>query len=272
MEVLNTLEETFLGALPPTWLHHYRSLLDSGNVHSRNFPLMNPFHVVLVVIFYLVMIAISKAIMRDRKKFELTWFSILHNGAMVILNAYMCYEIINQAIINKFSLFGNGVDPTPNGLPLARVLWLFYFSKPIEFTDTFIMILKKNFHQVSFLHVYHHFATFAIWWAVLYYVPGGDTYFSAAQNAFIHVLMYSYYLMAALKINCPWKKYLTQAQMLQFVLNMVQSVYVLIYDTPYPKVFAGILITYMASLLALFGNFYIKSIQKPREAKQKKSE
>jgi len=273
MEMINNLEEIFKSSLPEPWLDTYKFAIANGNPHSKTFPLMNPFQASLVAIGYLVIIFFGTMIMKNSKKFELQWFSLLHNGMMVVINAYMCYEIIHQALLSEFHLFGNGVDTSVNGLPLAKVLWLFYFSKPIEFIDTFIMILKKNFHQVSFLHVYHHVATFSIWWAVVYYAPGGDTYFSAAQNSFIHVLMYGYYFLASLKINAPWKRFLTQAQMFQFLLNVIQACYVIYYPTPYPKWLAIVLLSYMVTLLALFGNFYVQSQKKAAAMrKQKKSE
>jgi len=274
MEYVDALDEAFQASLPPSWLDPYRSALDAGNPHSKKFPLMNPFHAVLVSIVYLIIIFAGKSIMRSRKAFEVRLFSLIHNGSMVLLNAYMCYEIIRQALLNQFSLFGNGIDTSANGLALAKVLWLFYFSKPIEFIDTFIMVLKKNNHQISFLHLYHHVATFLIWWGVVYYAPGGDSYFSSAQNCFIHVLMYGYYFMATLKISCPWKNNLTQAQMLQFCMNAVQAIYVIYYPTSYPRLWAIVLLSYMVTLLVLFGNFYVQSNRKRAadKAKQKKSE
>lgn len=39
----------------------------------------------------------------------------------------------------------------------------------------FIMIFKNNYHQVSFLHVYHHLSIFPIWWIVTTMAPGGDS-------------------------------------------------------------------------------------------------
>jgi len=38
---------------------------------------------------------------------------------------------------------------------MAKIIWVFYVSKIVEFIDTVIMVLKKNNRQVSFLHVYH---------------------------------------------------------------------------------------------------------------------
>jgi len=275
MEYINTLENLTLTSLPGPYQKAYSQALLDGNPHSKRFPITNPFHVVLITIAYLVIVFGGMQIMKNRQKFELFWFSLLHNGFLVMLSGYMGYEIIHQALAANYSLFGNGIDTSANGLPMARVLWLFYISKPLEFIDTFIMVLKKNFRQVSFLHVYHHVATFLIWWGVVYYVPGGDTYFSAAQNAFVHVLMYSYYFLATLKISAPWKYYITQLQMVQFALNMVQSAYVVYYDTPYPKFWAMVLMGYMVTLLVLFGNFYVQNARRLAsdriEIKQKKA-
>lgn len=67
--------------------------------------------------------------------------------------------------------------------------------------------LKPLAHfQVSFLHVYHHASISLIWWMITYSAPGGDAYFSAALNSFVHVLMYCYYFTAAALSANPEKK------------------------------------------------------------------
>jgi len=267
MNYINTLENATRSSLPEQIEKAYTQVLAEGNPYTKHWPLMNPFHVILISIGYLALVFGGMQIMKNRKKFDLHYFSLLHNGFLVMLSTYMCYETIHQALAANYHLFGNGVDTTPSGLPMARVLWIFYISKPIEFIDTFIMVLKKNFHQVSFLHVYHHIATFIIWWGVTYYAPGGDTYFSAAQNSFVHILMYSYYFLATMKVNAPWKYFITQLQMLQFALNFVQGVYVNYYDTPYPRFWGQVLMGYMITLLILFGNFYVKGTRKAAAAR-----
>jgi elongation of very long chain fatty acids protein 4 len=52
--------------------------------------------------------------------------------------------------------------------------------------------------QVTVLHVYHHASISFIWWMITHTAPGGDAYFSAALNSLVHVLMYTYYLLAIL--------------------------------------------------------------------------
>lgn len=39
--------------------------------------------------------------------------------------------------------------------------------------DTFFFILRKNNHQITVLHVYHHATMLNIWWFVMNWVPCG---------------------------------------------------------------------------------------------------
>merc|ERR1712113_519184 len=102
--------------------------------------------------------------------------------------------------------------------------------------------MKGNMKQVSFLHVYHHFTISIIWWMITYHAPGGDAYFSAALNSFVHVCMYAYYLMAHVlpkdektkKKYLWWGKYLTMFQLTQFACNFVQSCYLAMTPGVYP--------------------------------------
>jgi hypothetical protein len=58
---------------------------------------------------------------------------------------------------------------------MARIVWIFYFSKIFEFMDTFIMALRYRFRQITFLHVYHHSSIFFTWWFVVRNAPGGES-------------------------------------------------------------------------------------------------
>lgn len=96
---------------------------------------------------------------------------MFHNLFCTILSLYMCVEIWRQAYLGGYSLFSQSIDRTPAGLPMASVLWVFYASKVPEFMDTILMALKRNFRQITFLHVYHHSSIFVIWWFIMSYVP-----------------------------------------------------------------------------------------------------
>jgi signal transduction histidine kinase len=126
--------------------------------------------------------------------------------------------------------------------------------------------------QVSFLHVYHHTSIAWAWWLGLKLFPGGDAYFGALLNSWIHVMMYSYYTFSLLKISCPWKRYLTQAQLLQFASVVTYSV---IGSTLYLP--AGSWREYtahaiqdfeMISLFVLFLHFYRKAYSSKKDKKE----
>lgn len=67
------------------------------------------------------------------------------------------------------------------------MIWLFYFSKIMEFVDTMIMVVKKNNRQISFLHVYHHCSIFTIWWLVTFVAPNGEGKSIVVRSRFIGV-------------------------------------------------------------------------------------
>jgi len=102
--------------------------------------------------------------------------------------------------------------------------------------------------------------------------PAGDSYFGALFNSWIHVMMYSYYALSLLKIPCPWKKYLTMAQLFQFASVVV---YTLISMASYPihqrtkwhYIGCAIQIGEMVSLFVLFSQFYKKSYSKNKNPK-----
>lgn len=61
-----------------------------------------------------------------------------------------------------------------SSLQIAAALWWYYVSKGIEYLDTVFFILRKKFNQISFLHVYHHFTMFTLWWIGIKWVAGGQ--------------------------------------------------------------------------------------------------
>jgi len=189
---------------------------------------------------------------------------LVHNLFCFGLSLYMCVGIIYQAVTHKYSLWGNAYNPEHK--EMAILTYLFYMSKYVEFMDTVIMIMKRSTRQISVLHVYHHSSISLIWWAIAHHAPGGEAYFSAALNSGVHVFMYAYYFLAACLRSNPklrakylfWGRYLTQFQMFQFMLNLIQAYYDIKIKAPYPQWLIKILFYYMISLLCLFGNFYVQ--------------
>ncbi|KAI9239576.1 MAG: polyunsaturated fatty acid elongation enzyme [Podila humilis] len=258
----------------PTAVHHVRGFLET--VESplvRELPLMNPFHVLLIASAYLATVFLGVQIMKNFERFEIKTFSLLHNFVLVLISAYMCVGILYQAYQANYSLFENQPDHSIKGLPMAKMIWLFYFSKIMEFVDTMIMVLKKNNRQISFLHVYHHCSILTITWFGTFIAPNGEAYFSAAVNSFIHVIMYGYYFLSALgfKQVSFIKFYITRSQMIQFCMVMIQTswdMYAMkVLGHPGPFFLAALMWFYMWSMLGLFYNYYRKNIKLAKQAK-----
>eukprot|EP00158_Paraphelidium_tribonemae_P008032 Partr_v1_DN28443_c1_g1_i1_m42239 putative elongation of very long chain fatty acids protein len=256
-----------------TAVHQF--LRDKKSPLSDNLPLMNPLHVVALIVLYLIVVFTGKFVMASvvRQKLTLKTFSRVHNLFLVWLSAYMAWNVFNEAILNRrYSLFNNPRDEGPEAGQLAKFLWLFYFSKPFEFVDTLIMVAKMNFRQISFLHVYHHCSVFAVQWFIAYMGPSSEAYFCAVLNSLIHVVMYSYYLCTSLgvagRLTRAVKPMITMAQMTQFCAMMTQATYNMVIWSraseverrkSYPVELSAMLWLYMVSMLALFANFFRKN-------------
>ncbi|KYR02529.1 GNS1/SUR4 family protein [Tieghemostelium lacteum] len=250
----------------------YEYYMTRRDERTQYWPLLNRPHEMLSLVFgYLIMVYIGKRIMKNKKGLELQYPLIFHNLILLLISLYMTIDIAYQAITNDYSLFCNPVDYGQKGLGMARVLYVFFFSKAIEFGDTAFMILRGKLNQVTFLHVYHHSTMLFLWWIGLNFAAGGDAYFSALINSFVHVIMYGYYLLAALKYDVWWKKYLTQLQLTQFFVVMIAAGFTIYYQCDFINWMQYALIAYMISMLVLFGMFYAKAYLSGGGARKPKS-
>ena len=79
---------------------------------------------------------------------------------------------------------------------------------------------------MSFLHLYHHSTMFPLWWIATRWCAGGQAYFSAMLNSFVHVVMYFYYFITTFDRykHVWWKKYVTHMQLVSpFVENKIRE-------------------------------------------------
>lgn len=194
---------------------------------------------------------------------------VVYNAGQVLLNGWMVYQFIN-ALVNKKHPFIGDLYTSHTGTTFA--VWIHYMDKYLEFFDTFFMVLRGRMDQISFLHIYHHISIAWAWWFALLCYPGGDAYFGAMLNSWIHVMMYSYYALSLLKFSCPWKQYLTQAQLLQFATVVAYTAFsfVLAYRSrqAQAKHYACFFVqTFeMVSLFFLFMRFYSKAYIKEKKS------
>ncbi|KAJ3131792.1 hypothetical protein HK100_006007 [Physocladia obscura] len=245
--------------------------------HVKHLPLMNPVHALLAVILYSVVIFAGSQIMKGFNKFTLKSYSWLHNLILTALSLYTAVKVVLLSHSNGIRIYAflNNVNHSPSGLQLAKVCWLFYFAKFPELLDTVIMMLKKNNRQISFLHVYHHSTILLMMWLVVAWAPGGEFCLSVFLNSSVHVVMYGYYLLSSMGIKqvSVIKYYITAMQMTQFLILLTQAIFDSVSEylhpgsTNFPWQIAQMNISYMVSMLLLFGNFYIQD--KRRIAKEK---
>jgi hypothetical protein len=148
----------------------------------------------------------------------LKYITIVHNTCLILFSAYICATITHAYLYN--------LEAEPYVMNLC---WAFTYSKIWEFLDTYLILLKGQ--STIFLQKYHHIGALLCWWLLCYY-NSPVVYQPTALNAFIHTIMYSYYLASLLGykwIAC--KPYITSLQLLQFFGGAYISVIVYIVPT-----------------------------------------
>ncbi|XP_061083866.1 elongation of very long chain fatty acids protein 5 [Conger conger] len=219
-----------------------------------------------LTVMYLLIVWLGPKYMRTRQPFSCRRVLVVYNVGLTLLSLYMFCELVTGMWQGNYNFLCQDTHSAGEAdTRIINVLWWYYFSKLIEFMDTFFFILRKNTHQITFLHVYHHATMLNIWWFVMNWVPCGHSYFGASLNSFIHVLMYSYYGLSAIPALRPylwWKKYITQGQLIQFVLTMAQTGCAVVWPCGFPDGWLYFQIGYMVILITLFSNFYVQTYQK----------
>ncbi|CRL03591.1 CLUMA_CG016315, isoform A [Clunio marinus] len=115
----------------------------------------------------------------------------------------------------------------------------------------------------------------SVWWGVKF-SPGGHGSFFGFLNSGVHVVMYTYYMLAAFGPQVQkylwWKKYLTILQMAQFVLVFTHAMQLFVHNPcQYPLIFAWLCILHALMFFVLFKGYYKKTyerIETTRRVKQ----
>ncbi|HLD78616.1 MAG TPA: elongation of very long chain fatty acids protein, partial [archaeon] len=172
-----------------------------------------------------------------------------------LFNLWFVIAMVVEVISLGFSVWGNYFDPSPRSYFLSVLIWLHYQNKYVEWLDTVFIVLRLKHKQLSGLHMYHHLSILWAWWIVCRFMPGSDAYFGSLINSSVHVLMYLYYAIALLGYSVPWKRYITQIQLAQFFICMLQALYTL-YLGNVPRFLSLCQLWVMVSLMFLFRIFY----------------
>ena len=187
----------------------------------------------------------------------LYFLSIIHNGLLVVFNAWT-FVTLSQILYNNGIVFqSNYYFQNPQ---FDKVIYLFYVSKYYEFIDTFLLYL--NGKSPIFLQKYHHIGA-VICWHLCYVYKVDAIWISSFCNSFVHIIMYSYYLGCLLKINQVRfiKKYITSLQISQLLCG---HYHILVKYRPPVETYFGYFIIlifdfYVWGLIFMFSVFYYRN-------------
>lgn len=171
---------------------------------------------------YVAGVFAGNALMASRKemacKASMAIYNLYATGLSAVMFALFAREIGAAGLAGTFT-------SRANSPALTAVIWVAYQSKFIEYFDTLFMVLRKKQKQISTLHVVHHaeMAPLTWWWLLNGTL---NCAFGPLLNAAIHTAMYGYYGLTGMGIKMGWfAPYMTAAQMLQFLILVVHSVF-----------------------------------------------
>lgn len=237
----------------------------------------------IVATYLLLITCILPKFMENRKPFHMKGILLVYNFIQVVLSCLCVYYMWVGG--GHGSYFCHNVeyhtDPGSTGMLMLTGAYTYYTNKYVELLDTVFFALRKKWNQISFLHVYHHAIMPLYMFIGVRWLPGGHIGFGGGLlNSLVHVVMYSYYLLAALEVPQKylwWKKYLTLFQIVQFILLFGQgTIFLLGYalDLEYAKCgypwqmsALGLAILY-GPFLIMFSKFYSASYTKKSSKKE----
>ena len=111
-------------------------------------------------------------------------------------------------------------ENTEPKMKLVYITYMYFILKIVDLLDTVFFVLRKKTNQITFLHIYHHagmvFGTFIS----CKFLTGSHATLLGLINAWVHVVMYTYYFLTAfkpeLKQSFWWKKHITQMQLVGY--------------------------------------------------------
>jgi hypothetical protein len=230
-----------------------------------------------MTLWLLFVTKIGPKLMANRKPFSLQWLMVAYNILMAA-NAYyfvMCLKLIDfNQLVTDFQ-FPSREDTSPQTLRYIDVGMVYECTKFIDLLDTVFLVLRKKESHLTFLHLYHHFMVPILTWLTMKVAPTcPPAAIFTLLNTPVHTMMYSYYALSALGPTVHrflwWKRYITVAQILQFVLFLSYGIISAFLSTGYPSVIYWFAWIQNPIFLYMFVNFYRKSYVKSNDINIKK--
>ncbi|KAL1431293.1 hypothetical protein MTO96_014315 [Rhipicephalus appendiculatus] len=247
----------------------YQAVVASTDPRVKGWPLMgSPMTMLSIIAGYIYFVKVwGPNWMKGREPFQIKPVLIAYNLIMVALSTFFFILGGSYTYLGPYNWF---CQPTsyatdPDSMAVTTLGWWYLLTKMAEFLDTVFFVLTKKFAHISLLHVVHHSTVAWIVWMGVNLGAGGQNAFFPFINCFVHIVMYTYYFLAALGPKVRkylwWKRYLTQFQMAQFIVGFVHAAIPVFYDCGFPPYFAYILMGQAVMLFFMFRNFYNKTYQ-----------
>merc|ERR1711871_62412 len=223
---------------------------------------------------YLAVVTIlPKYVTKDYSK-ALRPVMVVYNIVQIVVCTYMTLGLWREMHISENmdrsqpykALFALDHEYTEG---LEHFIFVHYLSKYLDFCDTIFIILKQKHVQKTFLHIYHHSTIGFIWgWLLKNGHGNGTAAYGALINSFVHVLLYSHYLITSQGWNNPLKNYLTRFQIAQFFTCVCHAIIVSFTDMDkmIPKGFAHVQFGYHITMITLFSALLAYNTRKSKKA------
>nr|XP_050039722.2 elongation of very long chain fatty acids protein 7-like [Dermacentor andersoni] len=206
--------------------------------------------------------------MARRKPLALKHFLLAYDMAAAMLSAFFGCQFMKLAYWDCGYHILQDVDLSQRrcSLEILRLSWWFLVFRVFEMCDTVLFVLRKKADQVSGLHVFHHLIIPWDMWLNMNYALQPISMFATCLNCFVHVVMYTYYFLAALGARYRkylwWKKHFTTLQMVQFIADIAFCLCMLCSKGDYAKLFVTMGTVQCIIFFAWFLSFYIKAYKK----------
>ncbi|XP_067213111.1 very long chain fatty acid elongase 1-like isoform X5 [Linepithema humile] len=214
--------------------------------------------------------------MKDKKPYDLKNTMIVYNFIQVLLSLYLVHEGLLSGWLYEYNYICQPVDYSnkPSSTRMARAVYTYFICKLIELLDTVFFVMRKKDRQISFLHLYHHSMMPICAWIGAKFFAGGHPTLLGVINSFIHIFMYTYYMLAAFGPHMQkylwWKKHLTTMQIVQFIIIFFHNLQMLFTNCNFPKPLSFLLVLNSGLFIYMFGSFYVKNYMKPTERRERK--
>ncbi|XP_046733761.1 elongation of very long chain fatty acids protein 7-like [Diprion similis] len=229
---------------------------------------IGPITIITMAYLYICTSA-GKRYMKDKQPYDLRNILIGYNFIQVLISIYLFKEALMAGWLYDFSYKCQPTDysESSTAMRISRAYHVYFLSKLSELLDTVFFVLRKKERQISFLHLYHHtLMLWTTWIGVRYFSGVIHLTFTGLLNSFVHIIMYSYYMLTAfgpeMQKFLVWKKYVTILQIVQFGVITLHTAQLFFIECDVPKTLAILALLNSSLFLYLFSSFYIQNYRK----------